>query len=997
MALSAQQIENFFSDCRTADAQQKHSSITQEPDYEKHMQEVEDFLLGKNTSVPNLKNVGWNFYSWKLRDLPNIIPAGQSWGTYEERILQFVFHKNNKDLSWWMEYWMRDQIEKAGDFDVMAQMVPILKKAGLKEKDILMLGMDDYDDPYFIYEEVEENGNTFSRRTEALTSFGKYVLSFLPNDVKLVMDAAAEEYNSRFELGQLMYHHARETFNQVVAQFITPKGYSYEGLDGEMIDFLLEKDAPFFEAEIVDSLKEKIRKNEINVLVAFRNWKKLDKLFPGKYEAELLTLYNDYLDRFEKGDYKNSWGYSDEYYWEGNQRNYLSVLAFEDLLQRNASNAHTRLVQFVKTSPFVVPEFLTFLDNRFGADAIQFWPDALTKNPKDVGNEYFKTLFELIEKYDFSSIENHLWDLTKTKAKRVRFMLATLLAKLGDQAVAKSKELLNAKAADTRQTAALILAKINTEESLRILSEAFNAEKNDDARDVMLESLSGKLYATVTPELVKDLVQFAKQRGKISDSPISWLKIDSLPKLYWTDGEVLTSEEILFLFYRMSRAKGIRPDQEAKVMLSLIDRSKSGEFAKKLFKLYIDNGGDAKQKYCLTLAGLLGDDDVVNLLRSQVNTWVDNSRGKMAEYAVGALAMIGSNKALRAVEFFSRKYKSKNGNVGSAAMAALEEAAEELGMDMNELADSIIPDFGFEGMFKTFTVNGSEYRAFIDTNFKMAFLDEDGKKLKSAPKGTAKDIQDEFKDIAKEVRDVVKSQSPRLEQYMVTGRRWEIDAWQKFFLGNPIMFVYATRLVWGAFDAHGQLLQTFWCSEDTTLMSLEDEEVELPAETATVGMVHPLMVSEEEREAWNQKFFDFGIEPIFPQMKRDVIKVEETEKLSLQSEAFSGKKVEQGALFLAKTLEKLGWRRAEVSDGGYVPAYEKIFHELGIRAEVQTEGISVGYYDEDASLGSLYFQSIPWKSYDERIAFGSIPAIVYSEVIADLRQILPTEKAEQSN
>ncbi|MDJ1496142.1 DUF4132 domain-containing protein [Cytophagaceae bacterium DM2B3-1] len=993
MALTTQQVEAFFSDCRAKDAQQKNSFIN-DADYIKHMQEVEDFILGKTTTMPNMRNVGWNFYSWGLRDLPNLIPVAQSWGIYEERILSFVFHKNNKDLSWWMEYWMRDQIAQSGEFDVMAQLAPILKKSGMKDKDILMFGMDNYDDPYFLYEEGAND--TENPQTDKPSSFGKYVLSFLPQQARLVMDANAEEDNSRFELCRLLYYHHRETLNEYVDEFIVPKsGYHHNGLDSDVVNFLLEKDAPFFEKEISKAIEKQIKQQQIDPIDVYSNWKKLDKAFPGKYESQLTKFYKDYLDQFETGATKGTWGYSDEYSWDDNQRKYLTVLSFEDMLERDPVAAQARLVPFIKNSPFLVPDFLTFLDEKFGADALKYWPDTLSKNPKDVGNEYFKTLFEIIEKYDFSSIEDSLWDLTKTKSKRIRFMLATVLSKLGDKAIARSKDLLNAKTADTRQTAALILAKINTEESIAILSAAFNSEKNDDARDVMLESLANKLYGEANDKLLADMIEFAKQRGKISESPISWIKPDALPTLYKTDGTAVTTDEVIFLLYRMSRAKGIRPDLEAKVLLSLIDRSKSGDFAKKLFKLYIDNGADAKQKYCLTLAGLLGDDETVNLLRNQVNTWVDNSRGKMAEYAVGALAMIGSNKALRTVEFFSRKYQNKNSNVGSAAHAALEEAAEELGMDMNELADSIIPDFDFDGMFKTFTVNDSEYRAFIDVNFKMAFLDEDGKKLKSAPKGTAKEVQDEFKLITKEVRDVVKSQSPRLEQYMVTGRRWELEAWQKFFLSNPIMFVYATRLVWGAFDANGQLLTTFWCAEDTSLMSLEDEEVELSEETATIGMIHPLMITPEEREAWNQKFFDLHIEPIFPQMQREVITIDEKEKAAVESSTFSGKKIEQGALYLAKTLEKLGWRRAEVSDGGYVPAYEKAFPHLRVRAEIETEGITVGYYDEDAYLGRLHFESYASENYGNKLAFGNIPGIVYSEVMADLRKILPPAESKE--
>lgn len=378
----------------------------------------------------------------------------------------------------------------------------------------------------------------------------------------------------------------------------------------------------------------------------------------------------------------------------------------------------------------------------------------------------------------------------------------------------------------------------------------------------------------------------------------------------------------------------------------------------------------------------------------------------MAEYAVGALALIGSNKALRSVEFFSRKYRSKNKNIGEAAKNALKTAAEELGISTYELADRIIPDFGFDGLFKVFEANSNEYRAFIDNNFKLAYFDENNKKLKSPPKGTPKELQDEFKEIAKEVRDIVRSQSDRLEQYMVIGRRWNKEEWEKFFLNNPIMFVYALKLVWGEFDKQGKLLQTFYCSEDTSLINLEDEEISLE-EDSFIGMVHPLHLAVQDTKNWQDKFYEMGIETIFEQMNRPVFDLEEKEKSTLSSSRFHNRKVD--ARSTVGYFEKLGWKRGSVVDGGMVSSYCKSFEDAGIDAIIETEGIFMGYYDyDDCHLGRLYFVktgSVSFGNYaynepsnekDERLlVFEKVPAIIYSEVIGDLEKIAPKKEEEK--
>ena len=188
--------------------------------------------------------------------------------------------------------------------------------------------------------------------------------------------------------------------------------------------------------------------------------------------------------------------------------------------------------------------------------------------------------------------------------------------------------------------------------------------------------------------------------------------------------------------------------------------------------------------------------------------------------------------------------------------------AEELGITIHELGDCVVPDFGFNGLFKHFIVDSDEYRAFIDSKFKIAFFNEDNKKLKAIPAAADVAIKEEFKSISKEVRDIVKSQSSRLEYYLIIQRKWNKEQWEKFFLQNPVMFIYATKLLWGVYDNEGILQQTFMCSDDTSLLDIANDEITID-ENSYIGIVHPSQLNEYLLQQWKQVFFDASVDANF--------------------------------------------------------------------------------------------------------------------------------------
>jgi hypothetical protein len=989
MALSPEKINQIIDNVK-----QRGTYYLNNPDFLALTDELRDYLLGNTSQIPDLT---LNYWGWYFSGITDLLDEPAKWTSDDERIFDLIFEKNNWNnvfnnyFFYAVEKWISAEKDEKTVFDIVAEC---LKRRGFSEPEILQILVDR------LGYKLIANYNP-----KTLSSAGKYFISHLPSNLTNLIQFSLSNYHHSYFFNTILFF-ANEKFDEYIDDLLMPvqNYYGYTEFDEGKIYSVIEKDVKKYEPALLNllsKLESPANRDYIRTQLAEK--------MPEKYGQEILKNAYTYLEEHTAfmQNKKITYYYEKSSYDESHKRwRTLSEIKIDYILKNDQQNAVGFVSNYLKENGKIEIGILEVIDQHLKVDSVDTLAQAFDNT--HIGNEsFFKKLLEILSKYDYSKHEDKVWNLTKNKSKRIRELAAVTLAKLGEKAIPQAAELLNAKNAVTRQCGALLLTLINTDKAKLLLQNALDNEKNDDARDVMLQALAETLYINITEKEVDAMVASAEKRGKLEKSVEKWLDEKILPELRYKSGKKLDEKTLRFLLYRMSRTKEIRPDAEAKPVLALIDREQSGIFAKKLFKTFLDNGADSKQKYCLTLAGLLGDDEVVDSLRATVNNWAEASRGKMAEYAVGALALIGSNKALRAVEFLSRKYKNKNKNIGEAALKALQVAAEELGISMYELSDSIIPDFDFDGLFKYFTVGNDEFRAFIGNDFKLQFFNEDNKLLKSPPKGISAELKEEFKEIGKEVRDIVRSQSNRLEQYLVIQRRWTTEAWQAFFLNNPIMFVYALKLVWGVFDKQGNLEQAFYCTEDTSLMSLEDEEISLD-EDKFIGMVHPASVSPEEAQAWIRKFYDLEIEAIFPQMNRAIERLPEEQKEIKFYDGLSKKKINSyGAVGL---FEKRGWQRGSVVDGGWVSTYHKVFQEAGIEAFVETEGIVVGYYDyDDTYLGRLFFVkagSVRTGSYvydepsndkDVRLfTFGEIPELIYSEVISDLKQMpfIEEEKKE---
>jgi hypothetical protein len=729
---------------------------------------------------------------------------------------------------------------------------------------------------------------------------------------------------------------------------------------------------------------------------------------PDRFHSVLKSVSYDYLKNYRSDASMAGWEHQipEVTLQEMFQRDRfpLSTIAVHYLFKLEQSNAKELVKQLIDENVFVHAYTVMVLHHHLGDEVFDYVEQIMKTSKGTGGVDYYRELFLFVQKNCAPGKYVHLlWEMGMNKSNQIKTFAAELLANIDIEAETKAIALLDHKKGEVRLFGAKILSLLSTAQSRQAIITVLHKEQNDAARDLLLESIAPGLPPVADAAFLQQMIEGAAQRGKLQKPVEEFLDETQLATLYLTDGTKASVETVRFFLYRMSRLSKMQSDIEGNYLLQTIDKTKAAPFALQLLQLYKEKQFKPEHKYLLAAAALLGNDEVTDKLRIITNTWIEEGRYKMAEHGVGALALQGSDKALRWVEWYSRKYRSKKANVGAAALVALEQAAEELNISTHELGDRIVPDFGFDGLYKSFTIGNEAYRAFIDSKFKLAFFNEDNKQLKALPAAADAALKEEFKAIAKEVRDVVKSQSPRMEYYLIVQRRWSFAALQAFFLNNPVMFMYATKLVWAVYEKNDRITTTFICNEDSSLIDIQHDEINIDEE-AMIGMVHPTQLEPSLLQQWKQFLFDAKVDPVFPQLDRKTADLSSMNLHTTIVHQYEGRHMQTGSI--RSTLERYGWHKGPTGDGGMLESMRLLYFEKKLEAILEVEGVGAGYgWGMDEKLGRLYvvdktktkskWDTYPKNEEDEKlVAFDQLPPIFMSEMLAAIEAIkqVQTEK-----
>ena len=534
---------------------------------------------------------------------------------------------------------------------------------------------------------------------------------------------------------------------------------------------------------------------------------------------------------------------------------------------------------------------------------------------------------------------------------------------------------LNAKKQGEREVAIKVLEKwlknenIKKEEKDEIIENLNNllkTEKSQKIRDLLMNVLNIEESQEVEKEIsdeefIKNLLKGNKK------SSLKWLNFEILPKVKFKESkEECSTEYLQSIIICYSSLNGIGRSIDGERLAGKLDEFDLENLVNAVFDIWIENKAEAKKKYVLSLASRFGGEKIILKLKNSINEWAKKSRGALACDAVYALALNGSDNALLIVDGISRKFKYNS--VKTAAGEALDFAAKELGIEREELSDRIVSSLGFDkNGQRVFDYGTRKFNVSLTPSLEIEIYDENNKKIKTLPKPGKKDDEekskiahDEFKVFKKQLKNTIDIQGTRLDLALSNNRKWSVNSWMKLFVDNPIMHQFAIGLVWAVYEDEN-IKETFRYMEDGTFNTKDEEEFTLledgnSKEKYKIGLVHPLECTKEDLEAWRQQLEDYEIVQPIEQINRKVFVVSKDEEEMKENECFGGKII--NGLSLSGKLIKAGWSRGDIYDGGWYSEFYKFNKSLNIYAEVNFEGLPIGYENENTTMHTIKFYKV---------------------------------------
>ena len=557
-------------------------------------------------------------------------------------------------------------------------------------------------------------------------------------------------------------------------------------------------------------------------------------------------------------------------------------------------------------------------------------------------------------------------------------------------------ELLASKTLAIRKNTFNVLKYVNPEQYKTDIEKACEIEKNAKLKEAMESFVNAS--EIVSSEVLSDTSSLVKSlTAGNSKRKVDFLYKNELPEVHFIDGGIADENYMRACLISQS-------SDQLKATRMLTDKLKKDElnaFSVQIFYNYLEDGAEAKKRWVIYFCSMFGGSDMVELLKSNIKTWAENSRGAIAGEATMALALNPTPIALMIVDAMSRKYKFKQ--VKNAAISALEFAAKELNITKEQLDDRIVPNMGFDESMKiVFDYGARKFDVYLNMALELEVFDENKKKLKNLPAVSKKDEEEiasaslkQFKDLKKQLKLTVSTQRDRLELALSDGRKWTKESFENLFVKNPIMHNFAISLIWGIYE-NSELISTFRYMEDGTFNNEDEDELTLQ-DDAVIGIAHPIEMTKESIATWQEQLDDYEVVQSLVQLNREVYLATPEELESTDCKRFGGKIMSPSTLSNRLILQNFS--RGEILDAGWFNYFEKSNVELGMMVELNFSGASVGYYDgeEAAKVYEIKFYSLncthsQWERIERNsyLKIRDVAPKLFSEVIYQIEKITST-------
>jgi hypothetical protein len=461
-----------------------------------------------------------------------------------------------------------------------------------------------------------------------------------------------------------------------------------------------------------------------------------------------------------------------------------------------------------------------------------------------------------------------------------------------------------------------------------------------------------------------------------------FLRVEALPRpLLCASRRALPLAAAKHLAEMMAFSTPDRPYAGVALVKAACEPASLDAFAWGIVEAWLAAGAPGRVAWPIPALGAVGGDDAARRIAAKIRTWPNERALARASAGIDALARIGTDVALMHLSSFGERTRFTE--LKSQARARLAEAARARGLGPDDLADRIVPDLDLDpDGSKVLDYGSRSFRVGFDEHLDPFVRGEDGAVLRSLPRPVKADdgnkpraAQEAWKALKDDASAIARGQILRLELAMVVQRRWDLATFRDVLVGHPLLVHLWRRLLLGAHDADGSLIQLFRVAEDRTFADAADAPVRLDA--GRIGILHPLEVPAEALAPWSAVFADYELLQPFPQLGRETFAPTEAERAATSLLRFEGQQVETGKLF---GLEHRGWRRG----AGFPCTWYTRELPGGFVVELEiSPGIDLAN-PRETPLQTLCAVLV---SKGDRVPLGDLSPIAFSELIRDLALI----------
>lgn len=254
----------------------------------------------------------------------------------------------------------------------------------------------------------------------------------------------------------------------------------------------------------------------------------------------------------------------------------------------------------------------------------------------------------------------------------------------------------------------------------------------------------------------------------------------------------------------------------------------------------------------LWLSVEFADEEMVQAI-TQAAIYLYDNNSPLAEACVVVLYQMPGKLGASGLNRLAQRAPSQSQQ--SFVESVLQAMAERLGVDRQELEDSLLPTFGFAEfgrMVREFDDIRAELRIAGNRNTEILWTKADGRVLKAAPTRVNREHRDAIEDLratAKSIRETLTGLSAHLEASWLSEKKYSFLDWYEKLCNHPVAGVVGRSLLWRFDDADRS---TVGRVRGGVPVDLDDRPL-MPGATASVSLWHPLNVPPDEVLAWRKR------------------------------------------------------------------------------------------------------------------------------------------------